>query len=268
MPDRAVSNVLGFALVFALVVSSVGIVTVFGFSSLQNARDFEQVNNVERAFDVLADNLNDLHEYDAPNRATEVKLTDARLSQGESTRLTVEITNAGSPNPRFSTDTDPIVYTVQGSDTAVVYSNGAVVREEPEGAVMTHEPQALFTTRNGEATAMIPFIQTRVRSGGISGSSTVLIRAELASSGSLLGNVKPDASDNPNVDNTYDKYDVTLSVETTAKRGPVWDRYFDTALQPVTGSENTCTESGGTVTCSFSVHELYVTATRIDVSFQ
>lgn len=268
MADRAVSDTLGFALVFALIISSVGVVTVFGFGSLQDARDFERVNNAERAFDILADNLNDIHEYDAPNRATELRLADAQLSKGESTRLTVEITNAGSPNPRFSTDTDPIVYTAQGSGTAIVYSNGAVIREERDSAVMKREPQLLFATRNGETTAVIPFIQTRLRSGGISGSSTVLVRAERASSALIIGNTEPDASDNLNVDDTYDKYDVTLSVETTVKRGPVWDRYLDKTLESVTGSVNTCSESAGTVTCTFSVHDLYVSATRIDIRFE
>lgn len=265
MTDRAVSDTLSFALVFALVIASVGVVTVYGFGGLLDARDFERMNNAERAFDILADNLNDIHEHDAPNRATELKLADAQLSRGETTRLTVEVTNAGSPNPRFSTDTDPIVYTAGGSDTALVYSNGAVIREGRDSAIMTREPQMLFATHGGETTAVIPFIQTRLRSGGVGGSSTVLIRAERASSDLIIGNLEPDASNNPNVGETYN---VTLTVETTTKRGPVWDRYLDETIEPMTGSANACSESAGTVTCAFSVHELYVSATRIDVRFE
>ncbi|QLG29862.1 hypothetical protein HUG10_19830 (plasmid) [Halorarum halophilum] len=265
MVDRAVSDTLSFVLVFTLIISSVGVATVYGIGSLQETRDFERVNNAERAFEILADNLHEIHAHDAPNRATELKLADAQLKRGETTRMTVEITNAQSPNPRFSVDTDPIVYTAAGTDTSIVYSNGAVIREDRDGAILKREPRLLFGTSGGETTAVIPFIETRIRSGGVGGSSTVLIRAERASSDLIIGDVEPDASANPNVGETYD---VTMTIETTTKRGPVWDRYLDNQLEPMTGSMNSCSESTGIVTCSFSVHELYVSATRIDVKIE
>jgi len=54
---RAVSDVVGYVLVFSLVSLTVGVVSVAGVGALQDARDVEQANNAERAFDVLGDNV-------------------------------------------------------------------------------------------------------------------------------------------------------------------------------------------------------------------
>ena len=55
--DRAVSDVLGYVLIFSLITSSVGVVYVAGYGSLDSLRNAERFNNAERAFDVLDSNL-------------------------------------------------------------------------------------------------------------------------------------------------------------------------------------------------------------------
>ena len=81
MLDRSQSDVLGFVFVFAIVVSTIGLVFATGFTGLQDARDFERVNNAERAFEVLRDNVGDMIYRGAPSRVTEIKLASASLAR-------------------------------------------------------------------------------------------------------------------------------------------------------------------------------------------
>ena len=60
MRDRAVSDVVSYILVFALIISTVGIVSVSGISGLQDSRDGERVENAQRGFDLLADDVEDI----------------------------------------------------------------------------------------------------------------------------------------------------------------------------------------------------------------
>ncbi|MFC7177433.1 DUF7289 family protein [Halosegnis marinus] len=255
MTDRAVSEVIGFVLVFSLVLSSVSVVYVVGFGGLQDARDAEQLTNAERAFDVLADNMDDIHRDNAPNRATEFKLYDARIDVGDPVTFNVTVDN-GTGTQSFSVDARPVVYAPTTGETTLRYLNGAVFRTGGSGSVLLNEPRFLFRESGGLRTAAFPLIETRPDGvNAIGGSTTVLIRADLARA-ELLGSL-PDAAG---------RYDVTFRVETAAARAPTWERFLEAELNDAYGDADRCTVSGGTVECAFETDRLYVSATRIDVA--
>jgi len=138
MSERAVSEVVSYVLVFGLVVSAVGIVSVSGLSTLQDVRANEQMANAERAFDVLADNLADIHRRDAPSRATEISLGEAKLETGDNVTITVSVESGGTWNNK-SWQTRPIVYTGD-EGRQLVYEAGAVFRTANGGGVRVHDP--------------------------------------------------------------------------------------------------------------------------------
>ena len=70
MRDRGVSEVLGYALVFSLVIVTVSIISVSGLSGYQNAQSFERQSNAEKAYDVMHNNIEDIYYKGAPSRAT------------------------------------------------------------------------------------------------------------------------------------------------------------------------------------------------------
>jgi hypothetical protein len=255
MPERAQTDVVGFVLVFSLIAATIGIVTVTGVGGLEDARDYERTNNAARAFDILADNVEDIHREGAPSRSTEIKLADASLQLAERSKLTVENT-ALTPSLSDSVPIRPLIYE-SGDGTKIVYESGAVIRESSDsGAVMVRVPNFVFSTHDSTRTAVIPAVQTRAgeeaESVSASGSSTVLIRSELALSEVLSSRTGP--------------ITVTLRFATTPERAPVWQQYFESHLADATWSSS-CTTTGGVVECQFEVDRLYVTATRIDVQF-
>lgn len=145
--DRAVSEVLGYVLVFSMVLAAITFVSISGFATLEDARDAEQHNNAERAFDVLANNVEDVYKRGAPSRATELSLDGTQLSVGEEVGLRVSVDGS----TRVDTTIRPLVF--QGSDgVALVYEAGAVFRTQRQGGYVVRGPplqssseQLLFT---------------------------------------------------------------------------------------------------------------------------
>jgi len=259
MSNRAVSEVLGFILIFALITTTVGIVYVTGVDGLSDRRDAERVNNAERAFDVLADNLQDLRQQGAPSRATEIKLADARLSFGGETQMKVVVTST-TPDRVYTADIDPIVYS-SNTDTEIVYEGGAVIRVDGDSAILKRKPGMVFTydVESGRTTAIIPFVQTRAQGGrSIGGSTTTLIRTRQADSELLT----PPSSG---------PYSIRYTIETTPERAEVWKGYLDGQMTESEWNKNcelkTTDEPDDTVECTLDVDRLYIPVTRIDVTF-
>ncbi len=96
--DRAVSETISFVLVFSLIVASVGAVYAIGVSELEATRDAERIENAQRAFDVLADNVDDVLEG-APSRGTEVKLAEATLRSADDASMNVTVDPEGGGTP-------------------------------------------------------------------------------------------------------------------------------------------------------------------------
>lgn len=147
--SRGVSEVIGFVLVFGLVVASVGAVYAFGMGELQDVRDYERVNNAERAFEVFADNVDDVARRGAPSRGTELKLADSTLGYGETTvNVTLDATPA-TPGANANNSTGPValspVVMAVGDAGEVRYASGAVLRTDGEGPPrMVHDPDFVF----------------------------------------------------------------------------------------------------------------------------
>ncbi|PSP97778.1 hypothetical protein BRC89_10225 [Halobacteriales archaeon QS_4_70_19] len=299
------SEVISFTLIFSLIAATVVLVYVSGIGGLEASRSAERVTNAERAFDVLADNMNDIHSEGSPSRATEIKVSDAQMQFGDSTRITVEVTNlyeTTAETANLSTITiDPIVYSA-GSGPQLVYSNGAVFRQDRGGTVLNNDPSVLFTDSGGERTAILPVIQTRQAGVDSTGSQrTILVRTILATRevaiaeddpGTLVNDtdgdgskeftdaeLNPDGSDEngdgvSTVGDNEKDYAVTIRISTTEERRDAWRDYLNSqipASQDVRGTIGDGTSCEGvdptTVECSIAVENVYSTVTRVDVTY-
>ncbi|MFB6102831.1 MAG: hypothetical protein ABEJ73_09725 [Haloplanus sp.] len=253
MTDRAVSDVLSFVLVFSLITASVGLVSVVGLGSLQDARNAERIDNGERAFQVLADNLRDIVHGGAPSRATEIKLAETTLTLAtpSDTAVTLETgTNAGS------TESRPITFGAGGDNLTrgVVYEMGAIIRVDRGGAAMRRQPPFQFD----ENRTVIHYVALASQTGDIqrrSGSTTVLVRGVRGTTG-VISHKRPSGN-------------VTFTIDTEPRRAEAWKRYLDSELAdmtPAAGSACDPLTGNGTVTCTFRTNDLRVTRTTIRVA--
>jgi len=225
MSDRAVSEVVSYVLVFALITGAVGVVSVSGFATLQDTRNAEQINNAERAYDVLGDNLADIYQRDAPGRATEMNLAGASLSTGGN--VTVEVTiDGGTPELRESVR--PLIY--GGEDNRqLVYEAGAIMRTNPDGGLVVENPP--WVVENDRVLITVvglnrPSIQS------VSG-STALVRAQNRGSAVRFS----DSTDNVGT--------LNITVRNTDNVDE-WDSYFDSE------GFNNCNSNNTAIGCEYS----------------
>lgn len=247
--ERGVSEVVGFVLVFSLVLGTITFVYVGGFGGLQDTRDHEQMANAERAFDVLANNLEELGQGKAPSRATEIKLAGAQIRTTEPSLMTVNSTgmNASGASPRS------IVYRPQGSDSAVIYEAGAVIRADGEQATMIREPDFVF----GPNRTVIRVIETRGGLQSTSGDTTTLIRAE-----GRFQEVRHSHQDSDV------QFEMNVSIRPASGHVEPWHDYLEEALNKAYGTEgvNYCTAGSTKVSCpSLDTHSVYFASTGVQV---
>jgi len=252
--SRGLSDLFGFILVFGLVATTVAVISVGGLDSLQNVRNAEQSNNAERAFDVLADNMEDVFTEGAPSRATEISLTSAQISM--TSEITVNVTwedtsAAGSGSYSTSTVT-PIVWESTSEDDAkIVYSLGAVIRDDSgAGGTVIREPPFILQ----EERMVIPIVRTWVDQPMSHTGSTVRVRGK-ATQKSVI---------NRSTDGSYDR----LWLNVTTPRADIWHQYLD---QKSMTDDCTVydTSDGDKVGCEFKTpSEVYITGHQIRVSIE
>ena len=248
MSERAVSEVVSYVLVFGLVVSAVGIVSVSGLETLQDRRDAEQMENAERAFDVLADNVADIHRRGAPSRATEINLGEAELATGANVTVQVGV-DEGSGS--FATVVDrpvrPVVYSGEG-DRRLVYEAGAVFRTGPDGGVRVHDPPFVVH----EERVFLPVVGLNSPVRQTLGGSTVLVRTRERATRLAYNDTEA----------TVER--VRVRIRDSAQQS-LWNDYLS-------AEGFSCTPSGDTLTCVFdpggttAVDRVYVVDHDINVS--
>jgi len=213
MADRAASEVLSFALVFAIILTSVVLVSVSGLQTLQDARDAEQLDNAERAFDVLSENMADIHQRGAPSRATEISLRGVELYTGDNVTVNVTATDGPSGDVTVSRSVRPLVYQAS-DDRRLVYEAGAVFRTQRESGLVVRDPPVVVASDR----VLVPVVATVSAETTNVGGSTALVRAD------MIETVVPvDDTNDSSADTDYD--DVYVNV-TSPRRD-----YWETALE-------------------------------------
>jgi hypothetical protein len=214
--DRGVSDVVGYILVFSLITITIGTVFAVGITGVEDRREAERVANVERAFDVLDDNLRDVQRYGDPNRATEIRLAGGTLSTSAESRFVLANTSNASEvaNGTLAEWTSKTIAYEDG-DTTIAYEAGALVRGDGDGSVMLSEPR--FVAAENRTT--VPIVAL-VRGGG-----------EVSVTGE--GTVQITAVEGPNVDSETERFDAasgeTLYLWVETDHPDAWARYFERA---------------------------------------
>lgn len=255
--ERGVSDVLGFVLIFGLILTSVTIVYATGFESLTNSQEKEELRNVERAYDILADNIESVTRGDAPVRSTQLRLGSSEMTSGDEVTFELIVYDENGDrvddNPPQMTVT-PIEYRTTGG-SSIRYENGAVIRSVQSGETLISNPPIQYADEK----LLVPFIHTRPADGvvGVSG-GTVDVRTSSSGSETLSYHPNPDQSDG---------YGVSLRIE--AERTDVWERYCtNTEFLTVNDEETT---SGEQVVCDGDedamFEAIYVQYNSIDVRY-
>lgn len=240
---RGVSHVVGYVLVFAVVITSIGVLYGSGVGSLEQARDIEQVDNAERAVVALAQNFEAVHRGHAPGRAGEVRLGGGSLGVDETTEFRVEVSSDGTVVQR-NVGHGSLVY--EYDDTAIRYEAGGVFRRGGGGSVLVRRPA--FDCTDDRALVSTISLRPTSDAGTIAKDGTVVVEGRRAESTTVFPR---SASPQTDADAT-----VRFAVVSSAN-GDAWDRYL---------TDNGWTRSGGWYECT--ADRAFVRRTILRVAIQ
>lgn len=238
--NRGQSELVGYALIFSVVVLMIALVGTTGFVGLDSAQDFQRTTNAEQGFTAFANSIDDIVRRGAPSRTTEIRLADASLSLEQTTELTVMVDNGTTENTTVQVHS--LVYD-SGSGTTITYSSGALIRQDGERSVMVRQPD--FVLEN--ETVILPVIHTVAADDGSVGGTTGA-EVEAQSGGS-------DVVANGSVEN------VTIAV--TSPHADAWYRYLETE----TGA-NCSAPVSETVRCDVEPDQASIAVKRVDVQLR
>jgi len=173
LDDRAVSDVLAFILVFSIIITSVGLVYVFGMGALGDAQVSEQNRNAERAFETLTVSFNDLQDGSGEVRVSQINPRGGSISVDDETQLTVEI---GTDTPVSAQPVGSLNYRHEG--TTISYELGAAFRADDGNSVMVRPPEFVCTTSgSGPDRAVLSYANLQsTQPSSVTRSSTLRIR--------------------------------------------------------------------------------------------
>jgi hypothetical protein len=240
--DRAVSQVVGFVLLFSLIVLTASIVFVVGFQGIGDSHDREALANAERAFDVLATDVAAVREG-TPSRATRIRLSDGRIHTGEPVHWNVtaqQTTGATRRNRSYTIQTTPVVYTL--GSTRIVYSGGMVIRAQRFGESIQRRPDGVL----GPDRAVLPLVNlTAPEETAIGGRDSATVRLR-RTNGTVLNTTDADR----------------LQINVTSPRAAAWRRHFNRSPGVTCSSDH-----NGSANCTTtSLDRVTVSRTDIDVT--
>ena len=146
--ERAVSEVIGYSLVFGIVVIAIGLIYVAGVPALQSSKDTTQFKSVEQGFLILRTDLLKVALDQSPVRTTKLGTAEggSLSSDPSACKLSLEITHSGTVEPH-TIELGNIEFASRiGS---VSCENGAVLTKYSSGSIMTSKPRMFNSTDQG-----------------------------------------------------------------------------------------------------------------------
>jgi len=216
--DAAVSEVMGYIVMFGVVIISISAIYVMGYPILQSNMDSSIFESSEQNFIVLQSNMKMVAYDHVPVKNMKMKLYSSSLATTNELQISIQYDNTVVYS---NSSLSGIEY--NKDDNMILYENGAVFKGyHPRGAVMVSEPRIYSSTMDGVNITTIGLIMVNGNSG-ISGKGIATLNMQHNTS-SLI--------------KTDDTVNVTLSMN--SRFAPLWKEYFED-IGFTTGSYNDTT---------------------------
>ena len=147
--ERAVSEVIGYSLVFGIVVIAIGLIYVAGVPALQSSKDTTQFKSVEQGFLILRTDLLKVALDQSPVRTTKLGTAEggSLSSDPSACKLSLKVFESGTECFNDTIELGNIEFASRiGS---VSCENGAVLTKYSSGSIMTSKPRMFNSTDQG-----------------------------------------------------------------------------------------------------------------------
>jgi hypothetical protein len=156
MNERAVSEAIGFIIILGIVMSGIGLVTLYGYPVLVKEQSNTDVRNMERAMIVIQNDMKSLCFKNVPYKETALQVSGGTLEVigGDDYGANFNISNTIS---QWEFSPGALVYRSDRGTEVITLENGAVIRrqEDAAGSAMLAEPRWFYDNKTSEGTFVI-----------------------------------------------------------------------------------------------------------------
>jgi len=232
--ERAVSETVGFIIIFGIVMAGIGLVTLYGYPALLNQQAAANIGNMEKNLLVLQSDVSTLAYKSVPYKEISMQVSGGVLSVVKPPISSLDhsfsiriINSAGPAGPIDETIIFPsgeIQFTTDSGEVIVLLQNGAVVKWQSGGSVMLSDPRWFIdTATDGTKTIVMTLIQVdSVDSLATSGISNIQLSAEPL----ILTGYTSNFIEFPITSNKY-----TIRIKPPVAYPKAWTNYFDDPLE-------------------------------------
>jgi hypothetical protein len=148
LDDRAVSEALGFLLIFTMVIVGVGLVTLYGYPMLLRQQVTADEKIMEKNMIVLQNDLKSITYKTVPYKETSLQIGSSGTLFAYNSSSTYSAFNVYTGSTNYVTAFTPgdLRYFSNSADTDISLQNGAVVKRQhvETGSVMLAEPRWFY----------------------------------------------------------------------------------------------------------------------------
>lgn len=227
--EEAVSEAIGFIIIFGLVLTGITLITLYGYPMLMQQQSNADVRNMEQTMVVLQNDIKSLCYKNVPYKETSMQVSGGSLAVVNTSGTTQTFTITGLTTRTFNPGM--LLYDSDNQDAAIALENGAVIRAQAGGSSMLAEPRWYVDTDfSGKKTLVINLIALN-STGAMARSGMGGVRLKLDKTEPLMDETTPG--------------DVTVTYAPSASRdfSKAWENYLTGSLG-MTKSGNTYTLSG------------------------
>lgn len=164
--NLAVSETVGYIIIFGIMMSGIGLVTLFGYPALLNQQYDANIRNMERNMIVLQSDVNALAYKEIPYKETTMQVNGGVFSVKKPDQTPSFLAISDDSGPLLDSTLFPggrfapgeLHFLAESNDISVSLENGAVVKYQTGGSVMLSEPRWFIDT-TGKTTMVISLIQ-------------------------------------------------------------------------------------------------------------
>jgi len=226
--DRAVSETVGFIIIFGIVITGIGLVTLYGYPVLLSQQAEANIRNMEKNMIVLQSDMNSLTYKNVPYQETSLQVSGGTLMVENPSDDKYFDIHVGSthyiPTPDKKFKPGQLVFISDSEPVRIGLQNGAVVKWQLDGStqggsVMLSEPRWFFDEDTG--TLVINLIQINSDSN-------------LAQTG--IGTVSMNISQLYPPQEVIPPGDVTIEYSIPSGYPKAWENYFNNFASTPTSS--------------------------------
>ena len=227
--EKAVSEAIGFILILGIVLTGIGLVTLYGYPVLVKEQSNADVRNMERAMIVIQNDMKSLCFKNVPYKETTLQVSGGTLEVIDSgdSGSTFTITGDGI-DPDVAFHPGALVYRSDRGTEVITLENGAVMTRQADatGSAMLAEPRWFY---DGPTKTFVVYLMNITADERMAKSGMATVRMSLAST-----------TIHEPTDNAGGTVTVEYTPDADNKLSVAWENYLTGSLK-MSGSDGTYT---------------------------